>query len=101
MTFNVEEKHAVVGAGAAMAVPTLADAVGMDSLIVSLADTVFEGDRGSASFVTGIGFMAIGAAMILGAIFAPIDDYLGISVVGLGAGFVGVGLEAFAEGGMK
>jgi len=99
MTFNVEEKHAAIGAGAAMAVPTLADAVGIDGLIVSLADTVFEGDRGSASFVTGIGFTSVGALMALAAIMAPIDDYLGVSVMGLGVGFVGLGLEAFAEGG--
>lgn len=98
MTFNVEEKHATVAAGAAMSVPTLADAAGIDSLIVSLADAAFEGDRGSAGFVTGVGFSLIGVALILGAILAPIDDYLGIITVGLGAGFIGVGLEAFAEG---
>lgn len=99
MTFNVEEKHAVAGATAAMAVPTVADAAGVDRLIVSLADTVFEGDRGSASFVSGIGFTVIGAAMILGAIFAPVDDYIGVTTVGLGTGFVGLGIESFAEGG--
>lgn len=99
MTFNVEERHAVMGAGAAMAVPTLADAAGMDQLIVSFSDAAFEGDRGSASFVTGVGFSILGVAMILGAILSDIDDYLGIIVCGLGAGMLGVGLEAFAEGG--
>jgi len=99
MTFNVEEKHAAIGAGAAMAVPTLAEQAGIDSLIISLADAVFEGDRGSASFVTGIGFTVIGAIMALGAIMGPIDDYLGVMVMGLGVGFIGVGISAFAEGG--
>jgi hypothetical protein len=99
MTFNVEERHAVMGAGAAMAVPTLADAAGMDQLLVSFADAAFEGDRGSASFVTGVGFSILGAAMLLGAILSDIDDYLGIIVAGLGTGMIGVGLEAFAEGG--
>ena len=99
MTFNVEEKHALGGSIAAMAVPTVADVIGVDSLIVSFADAVFEGDRGSASFVSGIGFSAIGAAMILGAIMGPVDDYIGIMMTGLGAGFVGIGLEALTEGG--
>jgi hypothetical protein len=99
MTFNVEEKHAVGGAAAAMLVPTVADTVGVDSLIVSLADTVFEGDRGSASFVSGIGFSVIGAGMILGAVLGPVDDALGVAVAGLGVGFIGLGLRSFAEGG--
>lgn len=99
MTFNIEEKHAALGATAAMAVPTLADAAGVDTLIVSLSDSVFEGDRGSASFVTGIGFSVVGAAMVLGAIMAPIDDWMGVTVMGLGVGFIGLGIEAFAEGG--
>ena len=99
MTFNVEEKHAVVGAGAAMAVPTLTDMVGLDGLIVSLSDAVFEGDRGSAAFVTGIGFSAIGVALILGSILSPIDDYIGVMATGLGTGFIGVGLRALGEGG--
>jgi hypothetical protein len=99
MTFNVEEKHAVVGAGTAMAVPTLADAAGVDRLIVSLADAVFEGDRGSASFVSGIGFSTIGAVMILGAILADVDDWMGVTLVGLGTGFVGLGIESLAQGG--
>jgi len=100
MTFNVEERHAVMGAGAAMAVPTLADAAGMDQLLVSFADAAFEGDRGSASFVTGVGFSVLGAALILGAVLIDdIDDFTGIIVAGLGTGMIGVGLEAFAEGG--
>jgi len=99
MTFNVEEKHAVAGAGAAMAVPTVADFVGVDSLIVSLADTLFEGDRGSASFVSGIGFTALGSLMILGAVLGPVDDWVGVLVAGLGTGFIGLGIESFGEGG--
>jgi hypothetical protein len=99
MTFNVEEKHAVGGAGAAMVVPTVVDMVGLDDLLVSLADAVFEGDRGSAAFVTGIGSSVIGAAMILGAILSDIDDWLGVIIAGLGVGFGGVGLRAFGEGG--
>ena len=99
MTFNVEEKWAAGGAGAAMMVPVAADTIGLDELIVSLADTLFEGDRGSAAFVTGIGFSAIGALMVLGAILAPIDDFVGVMVTGLGVGFIGLGLRAFGEGG--
>lgn len=98
MTFNVEEKHAVAGATAAMAVPTLADMAGMDRLLVSFADMAFEGDRGSAAFVTGVGFSIIGVALILGAILSSIDDYLGVLLAGLGVGFIGIGLRAFGEG---
>ncbi len=97
MTFNVEEKHAVAGAGAAMAVPVIANQAGMDSLIVSLADTVFEGNRGSASFTTGIASIAIGVFMILGAILGDIDDWLGVLLAGLGTGFIGLGIESLGE----
>ena len=99
MTFNVEEKYALGGSIAAMAVPTVADVIGVDSLIVDFADALFEGDRGSAGFVSGIGFSAIGAAMILAAIMGPVDDYLGIMVTGVGAGFIGLGIESLTAGG--
>jgi len=99
MTFNIEEKHAVLGAGAAMTVPVLSHQVGIDNLIVSFADAVFEGDKGSAAWVSGIGFIGLGSAMILGAVLGPFDGIEGIGLVGLGMGFVGLGIQTLAAGG--
>lgn len=98
MTFNVEEKHAAGGALAAMSVPTTVNAVGMDNLLVELADAVFEGDRETASTVTGAGFGAIGLALMAAAMVGPFDDTWGIIMIGAGAGSIGVAFEAFMEG---
>jgi hypothetical protein len=97
MTFNVEEKHAVAGAAVAAGVPTLANNLGVDSLINDMADAVFEGDRGSARYTSGIGFSAIGAAMILAAILGDFSGFAGIAMVGAGVGSIGLAIETFMD----
>ncbi len=89
----------MMGGIAAAGIPTAANAigVGLDGLIVQLADAVFEGDRGSASFVSGVGLSAAGLAMIAAIIWTDIDDFLGILIGGLGAGMLVLGAQAFNE----
>lgn len=97
MTFNVEEKHAVAGGIAAAGLPVAMNVanVPIEDAIVSLADAIFEGDAGSAAFVTGLGFSVLGLGMIGAAVYTDIDDWLGVLVAGLGAGFLALGAQAF------
>lgn len=97
MTFNIEEKHAVAGAGAAMSVPTLANLAGLEQLLVDLSDKVFEGERGSAAFVAGVGFAFVGSALVLSAILTDLDDLTGMAAIGLGVGAIGLSIESFNE----
>lgn len=98
MTFNVSEQHALLGAASASIVPTIANELGLERLIVSFADAVFEGDRGSAAFVTSIGFAAVGAALALMAVLGPVSGYLGMLAMGIGGGFAALGIQTFLGG---
>jgi len=99
MTFNVEERHALIGAGAAAVVPTVVGEIGVDNLLVSFADAVFEGDRGSAGFVSGIRFGTLGLLGILGSILLDVDGIIGMLMTGLGGGLVALAIQTFRAGG--
>lgn len=100
MAFNVEERYAAMGAGAAMVVPTAVNFVGIDSMIIDVANRVFEGDRQSARSLVGIGFSVVGAGMVALAIMSTLDDSTGVLAVGLGMGLIGIGAQSILGGGM-
>lgn len=98
MAFNQAERHAAAGAGIAATVPVAANALGMESLIVDLADAVFEGNRGRAAYVTAGGFAAAGALLIGTAIFGDgINGMPGVIAISLGMTLLGLAFESIME----
>lgn len=97
MPLQVSERQAAYGAGAAAALPVLMSAGGVDleGHVVNMADWIFEGDTGSASFVSGIAFTAIGLAGILGAWIGPLNGRRGMTAMGVGIGFLALGVQSF------
>lgn len=97
MTFNVEEKHAVLGGGIAAGLPLAMNVanINIEDQIVAVADALFEGDQGSAAFVTGLGMTLLGLIAIGAAVYTSIDDGLGIAMAGLGVGLIAIGAQAF------
>lgn len=101
MALQVSERNAAIGAGVAAGLPVLTNIIGLDleDQIVALANALFEGDTGSASFVSGMGFTAIGAVMILMAWIGPLNGTNGIISMGVGMGMFGLGAESLNVGG--
>jgi len=98
MAFNQEERHAALGAGIAAGVPVAFNAVGVESLIVDLADAVFEGDRTRAAQFTAAGFALSGLALIGTAVFGGgIDGVPGIVAISLGMTLLGLAVESIME----
>lgn len=97
MTFNVEEKHAVAGGIVAAGIPLAANLaqVDVEESIVRLANGVFEGDMGNASFVAGTGLTVLGFLAIGAAVYTGIDGLMGIAVAGFGAGLLALGAQAY------
>lgn len=97
MALQVQERNAAVGAAAAAGIPVVTNALGfnLEDHVVSLADAVFEGDAGSAAFVSGFGFSLLGAALVLSAWIGPLNGNAGILAMGLGMGFFGLGTQSF------
>jgi len=97
MTLNIEEKHAFAGGIVAAGIPTIASTSGLNGLIVDLADLLFEGNRGSAAFVSGFGFLALSLAAFGAVTFTDVDDLWGIIGAGIAAGFLALSLQSFAQ----
>lgn len=97
MPIQVQERNAAIGAAVAAGIPVVTNALGfnIEDHVVSLGNAVFEGDAGSAAFVSGFGFTLLGAAAILGAWIGPLNGSAGITAMGLGMGFFGIGLQSF------
>lgn len=98
MAFQVSEQRAAVGATTATVVPSLVSVIGMDDMIVELADAVFEGNTGSARWTTAVGFGILGAAVTLAPILLEISGTEGMLMIGVGAGMLGVALQAITAG---
>jgi len=82
-----------------MTIPVLANEVGVDRLLVDLANAVFEGDTGSAGFVSAVGFTSVAAVLLGAAIFGPLSGFYGIMAVGFGMGALGLAVSTAREGG--
>lgn len=87
----------MIGAGVASGLPVLLSAGGIniEDRLVDVANTVFEGDLGSASMVTGTAFSLIGLGMVAAAWVGPLNGSKGMLAMGLGVGFVALGVQAF------
>jgi len=96
MALQVSERQAALGAGFATGLPVATQLLGLDldEQIVSLANAVFEGDTGSASFVAGVGFYVLGIGSILAAWIGPLNGRAGIAAMGLGMGMIGLGTQS-------
>jgi len=97
MALQVQEEHAALGAAAGAGLPVLMNIGGIDieESIVDVADMLFEGNQGSASFVTGLGFTIVGLVAVGAAWVGPLNGNAGILAMGLGIGFVMMGAQAF------
>lgn len=96
----MSERNAAIGAGAAALLPTATNLLGLnlEDQIVALANALFEGDTGSASFTAGIGFTGLGAALLLSAWIGPLNGGMGMLAIGIGLGMWGLGAESFGVG---
>lgn len=101
MAIQVSERNAMIGATAAAGLPAVTNILGLDieDQLVALANAVFEGDTGSASFVSGIGFSVLGAVLVLSAWIGPLNGSAGMIAIGTGMGMFGLGAESFNAGG--
>lgn len=101
MALQVSERNAAMGAAAAAGLPTVTNILGLDieDQIVELANAIFEGDTGSASFVSGVGFTALGGVLVLSAWIGPLNGRAGMLAIGVGLGLWGLGAESFGVGG--
>lgn len=101
MAIQVSERNAAIGAAAAAAAPAATSLLGLDleGQMVALANAVFEGDTGSASFVSGIGFTLIGAVLVLSAWIGPLNGTSGMLAIGTGMGMFALGAESLSVGG--
>jgi len=101
MALQVSERNAIVGATAAAGLPAATNILGLDleDQIVGLANAIFEGDTGSASFVAGIGFSVLGGLLVLSAWIGPLNGTAGMMAIGAGMGLFGLGAESFNVGG--
>lgn len=97
MALQVQEQHAALGAAAGAGLPVLMNIGGIDveESIVDVADMFFEGNAGSASFITGLGFSVIGLIAVGAAWVGPLNGNVGILAMGLGIGFAMMGAQAF------
>jgi len=97
MALQVQERNAAIGAGVAAGLPVVMNIAGvnLDDHIVSLANAVFEGDTGSASFVSGVGFTLLGGALIMAAWVGPLNGTEGIMAMGAGVGLFALGVQSF------
>jgi hypothetical protein len=97
MALQVQEQHAALGAAAGAGLPLLMNIGGIDieESIVDVANMFFEGNAGSASFITGLGFSVIGLIAVGAAWVGPLNGNKGILAMGLGIGFVMLGAQSF------
>jgi hypothetical protein len=96
MALQVQERNAAIGAAVAAGIPVATNALGfnLEDHVVNLADAVFEGDAGSAAFVSGIGFTILGGLFVLAAWIGPLNGNAGIASMGLGMGLFGLGAQS-------
>jgi hypothetical protein len=101
MALQVQERNAAIGAGVAAGLPAATNLLGLDleGQVVSLADAIFEGDVGSASFAAGMGFTILGGILVLSAWIGPLNGNAGMAAMGVGMGMWGLGAESFNVGG--
>jgi hypothetical protein len=97
MALQVQERNAAIGAAAAAGFPVALNAAGIniEDHIVNVADMVFEGDVGSASFVSGVGFTLLGGALIAAAWVGPLNGTEGMLAMGIGVGLFAIGVQSF------
>lgn len=97
MALQVSERQAAFGAAAAAGLPVALNAGGIniEDHIVTLADMVFEGDVGSASFISGVGFTLMGLGLIAAAWVGPLNGRNGMLAMGFGIGLFAMGISSF------
>jgi len=97
MALQVSERQAAFGAALAAGGPVVLNAGGinLDEHMVEFADMIFEGDVGSAAFVSGVGFTLIGLGLILAAWVGPLNGRRGMTAMGLGIGAFALGMQSF------
>lgn len=86
-----------MGAAAAAGIPVLLNVgdIDIERRIVDVANAVFEGDAGSAAFVSGLAFSVIGIGLVAAAWVGPLRGKIGMLAMGFGIGFVALGAQAF------
>lgn len=88
----------MVGAGIASIAPLATDRLGLEEQIVSLADSVFEGDVSTArTVVTGF-FGLLAAGMLYLAIYGNVGGQQGVMFVSVGVALATMAGLAFIEG---
>ena len=83
-----------MSAGTATAIPTVGERIGMDELIVDLADAVFEGDVGSAKAISGSLFTLVGVIMIYAGLTTVTDPKIEALMIGGGVAFISLALQS-------
>jgi len=89
-----KETLAVMSAGTATVIPTVGERVGMDNLIIDLADAVFEGDVGSAKAVSGTLFTLVGIIMLYAGLATVTSAKLEALLIGGGVAFIALALQS-------